>query len=74
MSTSTELITWNHLPEAGFPDSDTTVLVALEGADEPTWFGYWDTESLCWRDAATGGTFTSRVTKWADMPTAGSTL
>lgn len=69
MSTTKETITWHHLPHAGLPDSDITVLVALDDPTEPTWFGYWDAEDLSWRDAATGGQFASRVTKWADLPT-----
>ncbi len=74
MSTTTETIVWRLLPQAGLPDSDTTVLVCLDGDDdEPTWFGFWDSADSVWRNASTGGEFAGQVVKWADMPTGEAT-
>ncbi len=69
-----ETITWHDLPADGLPDSDTTVLVSYQMADEPdavdTWPGWWSGEH--WMDAATGDRMERdglrRVLRWADMP------
>lgn len=64
--TTTETITWHHLPAAKLPDSDQTVLVGLVDDSEPTWIGYHDGED--WR-CVRGGLFSGQVVKWAQMPT-----
>jgi hypothetical protein len=65
MSTSTETITWHHLPAAKLPDSDQTVLVGLSNDSEPSWIGYHDGEA--WRQID-HASFSGQVVKWADMP------
>jgi len=60
----TETITWHPVAER-LPDSDITVMLAIEGVSEPTWPGFWD--GRAWRYVS-GGIVAGRVTDWADMP------
>lgn len=57
-----ESLTWYEVSER-LPDADLTVLVRIEGAEEPLWLG-----SLqdVWRDVEG---FEINVIRWADMPT-----
>lgn len=48
------------------PDAQETVLVTLDGDDEPTWMGFHDGD--VWRDACTGAEFAGDVTSWSPMP------
>lgn len=60
-----EVIDWIPVAER-LPDSELTVLVAFDGADEPTWLGFHD--GHVWHDACTGAEFVDRATHWAEMP------
>lgn len=59
-----EQITWvsaDHLP-----DVDETVMVTLQGDDEPVWLGFFD--GTDWVNATTGGEFFGEVIAWSTMP------
>lgn len=59
-----ETIVWcatDHLP-----DVDETVMVTLQGDDEPVWLGFFD--GTDWVNATTGGSFYGEVIAWAPMP------
>jgi Protein of unknown function (DUF551) len=45
-----------------------TCLVALAGADEPTWLGFMNDDDE-WCDVTSGMPFAHPVTHWADLPT-----
>lgn len=57
-------ITW--VSAEHLPDVDETVLVTLEGSDEPVWLGFFD--GTGWVDATTGGDFLGEVTAWSTTP------
>lgn len=60
-----ETITWR-TPAEQMPDSDTTVLIAIEEPrGDPVWSGYWD--GNCWR-TVDGWPLDGVVKGWADMP------
>ncbi|WP_119157459.1 hypothetical protein [Caldimonas tepidiphila] len=61
---TTETITWHPVAEQ-MPDGDTTVLMALEGDDEPTWPGFYAGGGWYY---VSGGRVAGHVTDWADMP------
>jgi hypothetical protein len=48
------------------PDDDCTVLLRIDGGDEPVWLGYRD--GAVWRYVE-GPTVTHHVARWAEMPT-----
>jgi hypothetical protein len=50
----------------GLPDSDSTVLIAIENADEPIWIGFHDGEQ--WRYLDATAVLPLRVTHWANFP------
>lgn len=61
----TETVTWRPAASGSMPDSDSTVLVAIDvntPHSEPVWLGYHDGD--CWRDIE-GQPIT--VTHWAEM-------
>lgn len=60
----TETITW-HDPRSDKPDSDTTVLLHVPGADEPVWPGHLDGETWTYAEGAPVG---RTVKAWAEMP------
>lgn len=59
----TELITWT--PATTLPDSDETVLIAIDGESEPIWIGYHDGEQWLLAD---GAEIVGTVTHWARFP------
>lgn len=62
---ATEAIAWTRPAAAGMPDADITVLLHVEGADEPVWPGWWDGERWIWAD---GQPVEGRVIEFADLP------
>ncbi|WP_119154182.1 DUF551 domain-containing protein [Caldimonas tepidiphila] len=61
---TTETITWHPVAER-LPDDDTTVLLAVECDDEPTWPGFHSEGGWYY---VSGARVAARVTHWADMP------
>jgi hypothetical protein len=59
----TEVLEW-HTPDQP-PDADTTVLLSLEGGDDPVWLGFWDGERWWYVD---GTPVLVRVVGWAHLP------
>lgn len=51
------------------PDDSSTVLIALESSDEPTWIGYYDSAEDDWFNPD-GMRFKSAVSHWAELPQA----
>lgn len=65
---TSEVIDWHFDPSVK-PDSDTTVMLLLSNASEPTWPGYWDDAANCWRNIdGFPVCSTVQVLAWADMP------
>lgn len=62
MKTTTETITWHHLPGA-MPDADLNVLISTTG-DVDT--AYWTGERWAW--SFSGGPITEQALAWAHLP------
>lgn len=60
-----QIINW-HPVATSLPDSDITVMVALDGDSEPVWMAHFD--GAAWISVSDGTDITAEVTHWADIP------